>query len=534
VTMATEGHSDLETTTMEVPSTTGSREPAEITCAFQEPSSSTEEPLQAATATSPTEGLARAETSPSGLVDADAGEVMASVLEEIKEGTVYVTQAPQQPVKLELNLNRVWVEGAGVVLSTRLSCMAQDPLLDVCLQVSSEKALVAPKEERVTQIEHGDPADLSLELDLAERSMGMRNLNWQIAFTFLGRRKTMKGQVCVTILREPSSTNLRFDLSNIGNQVVNGASNAGLGSENRSELRLSELVDFSKIRTLNDLLGAELPTNLVAVPLRQISDEPTGARLIPPAFLKRSQEAFVLTLESSDTEVLPLRLVARSQFLFGRNRNACDLITWFLPRGKDHDSYTGSLGQVTAFATVDALGIHFRNRKKEYLCSLDETSLGIEEPGMPFTDQGRLSLVAIPGVSYQVDMQLHPAEGSAPPAAENGRFWSGPGVETKPATGCVVMRPVSWPVAFRNCIWLFTEAAFGSGADVPVHVPGAELSTVQGRIHHYRSCFWLENSAETGTVRVEGQRLRPGDLVPLCNGMKIQLGKLEFTARLEL
>lgn len=464
---------------------------------------------------------------------------LAAAMGEVRATTGSNAMARSQGAGLVANVNRILVEGTGVVLTFRLEALAQEPLTDVQFQISSEKALVHSVEDRVPIIEHDFPAELMLELELAPNCRGERMLNCLVSYTQLGRRKVMKGVLRVRILKEPSGTNLSIDLSNIGNQVVTGESNAGLGAEHRSDLRISELVDLSKIKTLNDLLGAELPDNLVHIDLRQVSDEPTGSRMIAAPFLRKVQEGTVLTLESPAEEVLPLRLVARPQFVFGRQRDVCDVITWFLPRNPRNDEHTRSMSKVHVVATATPKGIFLRSRNETNGSSLSvpdgSVKVDTSEPGVRFENYGRLVMSAGPGVNYVMDMNHQSAEGSMLPVADNGRLWPGPGMEPKPVSGCVVMRPRGRDPVFRNCIWLFTEVSFGSDESLPIYVPDSELASVQGRIHHYRGCFWIENSAEGGIVQVDGVRLRPGELAPLCSGMRLKLGtKMDVIARVEI
>jgi hypothetical protein len=472
---------------------------------------------------------------PAEEMDTARAEV-AAAMEELKEAAGLVTMSRRHSLELVANLNRIFVEGTGVILTFRLTGGTAGPLKDVHLKVSSDKALVQAVDHRATWIEPGQPEEIMIEAELAPNSRGERMLNCEVAFSQLGRRKVMRGMLRLRILKEPSETNLKIDLSNIGNQVVTGESNAGLGGEQHSNLQIKDLVDFSKIKTLNDLLSAELPDQWTGISLRQVSDEPTGARMIASPFLKKVQEGGVLTLEAGG-DAPGLRFTARPQFVFGRQRDVCDLVTWFLPRSPENDEFTRSMSKVHVFAAASAQGIFFRTPPETNGATLStperSRKLRTLEPGEKFEEFARLSMSAGPGVSFTVDILHHEAEGSVPPTADNDALWPGPPVEEKFATGCIVLRPVHRPPAFRNCLWLFTEAAFGSDEGLPLYIPDPGLASVQGRIHHYRGCFWVENSAPGNAVSVDGTVLRPGELAPLCTGMKVRLGKMEFTARVE-
>jgi len=478
--------------------------------------------------------LAATDTAGSAAKAAESASAeVGAALEELKE---FVTLSRRNTFELAANLNRVYVEGTGVILTFRLTGGHAGPLQHVHLKVSSDKALVIAVEHQITRVDPGCQEEIMLEAELAPSSRGERMLTCEIAFTQLGRRKVMRGTLRLRILKEPSETNLKIDLSNIGNQVVTGESNAGLGGEQHSNLQIKDLVDFSKIKTLNDLLSAELPDQMVTILLRQISDEPTGARMIAPPFLKRVQQGRVLTLDPGGGAPV-LRLTARPQFAIGRQRDACDLITWFLPRDPENDEFTRGMSKTHVVAAATNQGIFFRTLPETNGATLStperSRKLRTDEPGEKFEEFARLSMSAGPGVFYTVDMHHHEAEGSVPPAADNDSLWPGPGVEETFATGCVVLRPVQHAPAFRHCIWLFTEAAFGSDEGLPLYIPDPSLASIQGRIHHYRGCFWVENSAPAAAVRVEGTLLRVGELAPLCSGMKLRLGKMDFCAQVE-
>lgn len=464
------------------------------------------------------------------------GNLLGDVKQEAQAAAVYATLSSRQAVEFSINVNRILIEGTGTTLGMNLQCTSQEPLLDVHVQIQNDKALKHSFEERLHLVEHGQPAHLWLEMDFLDRCMGVRLLNCLVTYTQLGRRKSMKGQIQVTILKQPAAGNFHLELSNIGNQIVDGASNAGLGSENRSSVSLKDLVDFGSIRDVNDLLTAALPDNFIIIPLRQTGDIPTGARIIATPFLKKAQPGTVLTLEpvGAVAGALPVRFTARPQFIFGRQRDACDLVTWFMPRSPENDELTRCMSKIHVAAFAKDTGLFLRRQPGVPSTTLSGTAVGESEPGALLVDYGRLSMQAVPGANFVVDMLHHAAVGSAPPAAENGRLWPGPPADDKPAaSGCVICRPVDRSAAFRNCIWLFTEAAFGSGEENALYLPDSGLASIQGRVHHYRSCFWIENSADTGTVRVDGQRLRAGELAPLCSGMTLRLGGIEFKVMVE-
>jgi hypothetical protein len=59
------------------------------------------------------------------------------------------------------------------------------------------------------------------------------------------------------------------------------------------------------------------------------------------------------------------------------------------------------------------------------------------------------------------------------------------------------------------------------------------VAELQGRFHHFRGCFWIENSCADGSVSVNGQRLQVGDIVPLVTGQIVALGAIEYRVAIE-
>ncbi len=480
-------------------------------------------------------------------IERQALGLMDAAKEELQEEVEPITIGLRQFVELNLNVNRVLVEDTATVLEVSMKALTQEPLLDVKFEINCARVLTYPIKKNFAQFEHGRPVKKLCEFEFSENSRGTRLFNFQVSFTQLGRHRVFEGEVRLTILTKPDESKPNINLENFGNQVVAGdGGNAGLGAEHKADMDFSGLAALSKIKTINDLLEAKLPDNYFTVELSQISDEPTGARRICSAFLTTVEPAACLTLlpQGGGDEGLPLRLTAREEVAIGRQRDCCDLVTWFLPRSEERDQCTRSISKVHVVASAGKDGLYFRTRPDTNGAKLNSDELNEREPGARFENQGRLSLNAVPGEDYLIDLQHHGAAGSQAPEAENHQLWQGPQPELKPVTGCVVFRPVESSPAFRLCIWLLTEAAFGSGEDNPIYLPDSGLASSQGIFHHYRGCFWVENSADgadgdrrtgssTGRVRVNGQGLRAGELAPLASGMTVELGNAIYQVELE-
>ena len=84
-----------------------------------------------------------------------------------------------------------------------------------------------------------------------------------------------------------------------------------------------------------------------------------------------------------------------------------------------------------------------------------------------------------------------------------------------------------------NSVWLLTDTAFGTNHANPLVLDWPELDEIQGRFHHYRGCFWIENTSENGLVRVDNLTLPPGSIAPLASGQLLRLGARTFRVNIE-
>ena len=97
----------------------------------------------------------------------------------------------------------------------------------------------------------------------------------------------------------------------------------------------------------------------------------------------------------------------------------------------------------------------------------------------------------------------------------NISLWAGPEGQIKTARGAVRFCPINTELAHHDAVWLFTDAAFGTSRSNPIVLDVPGLAEIQGRFHHHRGCFWLENRAANKAVSVNSQVLNPNEIVPL-------------------
>ena len=84
--------------------------------------------------------------------------------------------------------------------------------------------------------------------------------------------------------------------------------------------------------------------------------------------------------------------------------------------------------------------------------------------------------------------------------------------------------PTNTDLAFHDAVWLPSDGTFGTSRANPIVMNAPGLAEIQGRFHHWRGCFWLENPIGNNMVRLAGVTLKSNDMVPLVNGIILELG----------
>jgi hypothetical protein len=104
----------------------------------------------------------------------------------------------------------------------------------------------------------------------------------------------------------------------------------------------------------------------------------------------------------------------------------------------------------------------------------------------------------------------------------------GPAKEKPRISGAVQVTPLEGQDPPFPAVWLFTDCSFGTSRSNAVVLADTALDEIQGRFHHYRGCFWLENAVANGAVTVNGRAVPAGSIVPLTTGMTLVLGNTQL------
>lgn len=437
------------------------------------------------------------------------------------------------PIEVAVNFSRMLVAGHATTLELRVSNTEPQPLehLEVSLESRGFSEAANATWRRLAP---GAPPSKIVEVEPARAG----NFVLQIAATWEsgGQRYAYRGQRAMRVLQAPESGNIQISIGDIQGNAGTGA-NQGLGAD-YGDVSISNLL--GGIKTLNDLLELELPEKFHAVPLEldyevsrkafDLHKRQAGEALrIPPALLSTVQPGTCCTFDPADGSALPVpfRLVARPQLRLGRARAEADFIAWVLPRSTANDERSMRVGKIHTVAETRAEGLLVRDNASANGTVLDGQML--DQAGTLLERRGRLVL----GGAVEVEIARFDSSRPGEPPISNACNWNGP-AGTPPrlrgAARCEVLATEPQPL---NAAWLFTDAAFGTSRSNPVVLEWTELAEIQGRFHHYRGCFWLENLAETGVVRVDNHFLRPGEIVPLATGQQVTLGNRTFRLKVE-
>ena len=448
------------------------------------------------------------------------------------------TRAPFGPEECQLeiavNFSRMLVSGHSTTLEFRIASQAPQPLENLQINLES-RGLSAPVSINLRRLAAGQSPVKILEVEPARAG----NFVLQVGATWesAGQQFAYRGQRPMRVLQVPESGNIQISIGDIQSNSGTGA-NQGLGGD-RGDVRIDNLL--GGIKTLNDLLELELPEKFHVIPLeldyelsRTALDgqrRRTGEALrIPPNLLTTVNPGTVCLFESADNteSQLPFRLVAQPQFRLGRARAEADFITWVLPRNEPNDERTMRVSKVHVIADTSTGTLVLRDNATANGSVLDGQML--DGAGATLERRGKLML----GGAVEIDIARFDSGRTGDPPIANERSWNGPGQPKPPLRGAVRCEVITTELQPLNSIWLLSDAAFGTNRANAVVLEWPELAEIQGRFHHYRGCFWVENTAETGLVRIDNLTLQPGYVAPLATGQLLRLGARTFRLKIEI
>lgn len=255
---------------------------------------------------------------------------------------------------------------------------------------------------------------------------------------------------------------------------------------------------------------------------------------IPNLFLKLPQFGQRLRLVPERPDInRELWFVSGPEFKVGKNHtspdgnkeNESDWIAWFWPRSPENDEKTRQISRVhVVMGWLDAGLTGARDNRSKAGSFFDGVPLASNE-WMPIKKDGQLRI----GTEYFLDLKIFPSALTGEPSVKNLKSLPGlPQPVEVPVRGAIILRPTACPPPFRESYWVLTDATFGADDKNPIHLNYEGLAPVQGRIHHFRGCFWLESIAANDAVQVNRSVLHPGELVPLMTDQTVRLGPNTF------
>lgn len=286
-----------------------------------------------------------------------------------------------------------------------------------------------------------------------------------------------------------------------------------------AELRGVRLPEFFEPLDLS--LDYQLSVSAEALSREQQSQQ----LIIPRLFVTNAQTGAKLKLTPTNPEAaLGIHLVARPIFKIGRSRPDADLVSWFWPRNHANDERTRHLSRVHAVAERQEGRLGLRDNGSIGGSNFDGQPL-VADKLEPLNRRATLILAG----EYFLDVQPAPSSCGGLPAIKNLKLWTGPATAPVcPARGCVFFLPLNTGVAHHYSVWLFTDAAFGSSRKNPIALEGQGLAEIQGRFHHFRDAFWLENCAANDCVRINYYNLKANEIAPLISGQILQIGRTNY------
>jgi len=432
--------------------------------------------------------------------------------------------AHDAPVSLALSFSRVVLAGHESSLIVQIKNLTRDPLEQVEILIESHW-LETSVSEKVDRLPPGQLVRLLVKIEPVRA--GNFILQCSVKLKAKSRRKGFVGNRSLYVNPPPTDPSRAVAPSEI---FTNLAANS---ADPRGET-LNRVPGGAVLDSLNELLLFKLPERFQPLILAQQFDEDARAAensakkrsrqlIIDRMFLGYVQPGTLLRLTPPEGDAtLPIHLIARPRFKLGRSRtpdDGADLITWLMPRSRANDDKTRHLSRVHAILELNGDRLFLRDNHSDAGSTYDGQPLSSEEGELL-----RRKAVLVLAGEYFIEIERMAPGYSGEPEVSNISLWKGPATPPKPCGGAVRFTPLNSELAHHNASWLFTDAAFGTSRSntIILDVPG--LAEIQGRFHHFRGCFWVENRVANEGVRINSRILPENSFAPLMNGLMLQIG----------
>ena len=282
---------------------------------------------------------------------------------------------------------------------------------------------------------------------------------------------------------------------------------------------------------VSELLAIEVPENFEHMHLSREFEvgrwaieslKITEALRCHPDFQGKGQSGTLLRLEpelaAPELPFQEIRLVARTTFTVGRQRDESDYLAWFWPRNDVHDTKTRRVSKKHCAFLREGATTGVRGLAAGSLTTFDGQDLSGSDV-LVLDGIGTLNLSGI----YEIAVARFASTliSTAPSQRDES---------PRGSVSFVSRTPNTLP---QNALWLLTDGSFGSSAANPLRLDIPSVADIQGRFHYDQGHFWLESVLDNRAVEVEEITLTRGFIVPLAQGMKVRLGDLSFRVAIE-
>jgi hypothetical protein len=318
---------------------------------------------------------------------------------------------------------------------------------------------------------------------------GSRPLACAVEFSLGSDSKSLFGSwEHLTIFEKPSN---EINITNIVRDVQSHRSSgekAEFGAV-KGDVSINLTNNLTQIRTLNELLAANMPDELHQVHLRSLTttefSSSSNRRRIPSAFLRVYEPMAALSLRPLGAPPPDPRAPAvcgwrlrggGTPLVLGRSSVDVDMVTRFMPADAANDSKSAGLSRRQARLSVNGSG-----------------QVQVEN-----VSSGNV-------VIFTWGHALFDWQNSAP------SYW--------------------------NTVWFSRLAAFGSAEDVPLRLDDPGIDPCHGFLHYFNGCYWLEVISPRGGVTLHDPQIPlaspplpipPGVIVPLRGNMTLTVGSTSY------
>lgn len=459
-------------------------------------------------------------------------------------------------VSLQLAFPKVFVAGFGSFFHARLVNLGDETLHGAVVTFSCpdfDPPEVAVPFESILSEDHQD-----VTVSVHPRTAGCRPLACVIEFADRDSSAALVGSwEGMTVFEKPAN---EINVTNIIRDVQSHRSSgdkAEFGAV-KGDVSINVTNSMGDVRTLNDLLSAAFPIQFLPVRLRgfgttnmfAVSDrrriphpllrvfEPMSAVFL----LQRELDATPMVTSGSDASLRGWRLKGGGQpVVLGRSATETDVVTRFMPPGPANDTMSVGMSRKHARLSVTREGQVQVENVTSGNAVMAGTHFVPSGAGMLVSPGHQISLGTAPA-DLRLAVRLHPAVHQEARII-NLQEWAGStptahhAEPERPTWGHATFEWLNSGPSLWQTVWFTRTVPFGSARDAPVALkddPSEDLlAPCHGFFHYFRGCYWLEVVSPRGAVAVslphvqEGRPIPilPGQMVPLCSGMILTIGR---------